>query len=391
LIELLGGEGVVRRDDGEIVVTQDVSDDRGQPQRDGDRYLPVKTWLEDDRSLVGGLLPSGAVSVEVIDDRGRRGVAMIGDGAYAAILEQPNDGHEPVVCCRDATGFPVRRPRPDDYPCARVDDAEEPCPACGAVDYDECVPTESWRGSRAGPDGTTIAPSPIVVCRVCGHEEGEGSIMRSSSADDEDETARAERIAHWRAEQRVQRWYSNKLTLRAVTFPIYAAEGCPAQINGSGSHGDELTDLTIAHTESQDADLFDVRPRIEVTTSTDESHNDEIAVAHQKLEQWVHDEIDHPLSPDLSDAAITLWFRAVDRRRRAAALAATRSEAQITIDGAAAPFLILTTPSGRWVAVRHHDDLTVTIAARDLDPTTITIEPIADPAARLLGPEPEDS
>jgi hypothetical protein len=236
-----------------------------------------------------------------------------------------------------------------------------------------------------------MVPSPIVVCRVCGHEEGEGAIMRFSSPDDEDETVRAERIARWRAEQRAQRWYANKLTLRAVTFPIYAAEGWPAQINGSGSHGDELTDLTIAHTETQDADLFDVRPRIAVTTSTDESHDDEIGVARQKLEQWVHDEIDHPHSPDLSDAAITLWFRAVDRRRRAAALAAVRSEAQITIDGTAAPFLILTTPSGRWVAVRRHDDLTVTIAARELDPATIIIEPIANPAARLLGPGPPDS
>jgi Taurine catabolism dioxygenase TauD, TfdA family len=113
LIELLDGEGVVRRDDGEIVVTQDVSADRGQPLRDGDHYQPVKTSLHDDRCLVGGLLPSGAVSAEVIDDRGTRVAAKIGGGAYAAILKQPNDGHEPVVCCRDATGTPVRRPLPD--------------------------------------------------------------------------------------------------------------------------------------------------------------------------------------------------------------------------------------------------------------------------------------
>jgi hypothetical protein len=104
----------------------------------------------------------------------------------------------------------------------------------------------------------------------------------------------------------------------------------------------------------------------------------------------VDDEIDHPHSSGISDAAITLSFRADDRRRRAAALAATRSEAQITIDGTPAPFLTFTTPSGRWVAVRRHDDLTITIAARDLDPTTITIEPIADPAVRLLGPQPQD-
>ena len=389
LVELSGGEGVVRHDDGKIVVTQDVSDDRGQQLRDRDLHHPVKTWLEGDRSLVGGLLPCGAVSAEVIDDWGAQVAAKIGGGAYAAILEQPNDGHEPVVCCRDAAGVPVRRRLVADYRSALVTDAEEPCPACGAVDYEECVPTEYWRGGRTGPDGTTI-PSPIVVCRVCGQEEPEGAIMRFSSPDDEDENAHTERIARSRAEQRVQRWYQNKLTLRAVTFPVYAAEGWPAQISGSGSRGDRLTRLTIAHTETQDTDLLDERPRLEVTTATDEPHHDEIAVARDKLEQWVHDKTDRPQAPDLSDAAITLWFRAAGRRRRAATLAATRSQAQIIIDGTPEPFLTLTTPSGRWVAVRRHDDLTVTIAARDLDPAALTIEPIPDPGARLLGPEPED-
>jgi hypothetical protein len=389
LVELPDGAGVVRRDDGDIVVTHDVSDDRGQLLRASDRYQPVNTWLRGDRSLVGGLLPPGAVSVEVIDEQGKRVAGRVGAGAYAAVLAQPVDHREPVVCCRDAAGTVVRRPLPDDYPSSPVTDAEEPCPACGAVDYEECVPKERWRGGHAGPDGPTI-PSPIVVCRVCGHEEREGSIMRLSSPDDEDDAARAERIARGRVEQRVQQWYSHKLTLRAVTFPIYAVEGRPAQIGGSGSTGDELTALRIAHTETEDADLLDERPRIEVTTSTDEPYHDELAVARQKLEQWVHDEIDRPRSPDLSNAAITLWFRAADRRRRAAALAAIRSDAEITIDGTEQPFVVLTTPGGRWVAVRHHDDLTVTIAARDLDPATISVEPIADPAARLLGPEPQD-
>ncbi len=214
LVELSNGAGVVRRDDGEIVVTRDVSDDRGQPLRGSDRYQPVKTLLHDESWLVGGLLPPGAVTAEVLDDWGARIAAVIGGRAYAAILEPSSDPGEPVVCCRDASGMPVRRPLPDNYPCAPVDDAEEPCPACGAVDYEECVPTENWRGGRAGPDGTTFSPSPIVVCRVCGHEEREGSIMRFSSQEDEDQAARSERIACWRAERRVQRWYENKLTLR---------------------------------------------------------------------------------------------------------------------------------------------------------------------------------
>ncbi len=89
------------------------------------------------------------------------------------------------------------------------------------------------------------------------------------------------------------------------------------------------------------------------------------------------------------DAAITLWFRGTDRRRRAAAFAAAQSETKIAIDGTPDPFLMLSTPGGRCVAVRRHLDLTVSIAARDLDPATLTIEPMADPAACLLGPEPD--
>jgi hypothetical protein len=129
---------------------------------------------------------------------------------------------------------------------------------------------------------------------VCGHEESEGSIMRFASPDDEDETTKTERIARHRAEARLHKWYSDTMTLRAVTFPIYAAERWPAQINGSGSRGDALTDLTIVHFETEDADLFDVRPRIEVTTSTEEPYHAEIAIARQKLEHWVHDDVDHP-------------------------------------------------------------------------------------------------
>jgi hypothetical protein len=220
-----------------------------------------------------------------------------------------------------------------------------------------------------------------------------GGIQRFCAPDDEDEDARAARIAQARAEQRVQRWYRDKITLLGLELPIYAAEGWPAQINGSGWNGERLTLLTIAHTDTEDADLLDEPPRIEVTTSTEEPFGGEVAHARATLEHHVGDEIvSEPHDPgDRSDAAVSLWFRDLDRRRRAAAFAATASETKITIDGAPAGFVIVSTPSGKWVAVRRHIDLTVTIAARDVDPATLTIEPIADPAARLLGPEPRSA
>jgi hypothetical protein len=389
LVELADGSGLVRRQDGDVLLTHDVRDDRGQPLRDGDRYVPMKTWLADDRSLVGGLLPHGAVSVEVIDSRGTRVSAVIGDGVYAAALDERNDGDEPIVCCRDASGEVVRLPVPDEYPRASVPDAEEPCPGCEAIDYEECAPTEDWRGGRARPDGST-EPGPIVVCRVCGHQEREGAIHRFTSPENEGETARAERIARLRAEHRVQQWHAHSLTLRAVAFPIYAVESWPAQINGSGSVGDRLTELTVAHTDTEGADLFERRPRLEITTSTEAPRPSELALAQQQLEHLVQDEVTGTHADDLSNAAMTLYFRALSRRRRAAALDAVRSESQLSIDGAPATFLTLRTPSGRWVAVRRHEDLTITIAARDADPATIALEPITDPAARLLEPRPPE-
>ncbi|HUO71627.1 MAG TPA: hypothetical protein VMU39_12700 [Solirubrobacteraceae bacterium] len=117
---------------------------------------------------------------------------------------------------------------------------------CGAVQYEEYFPTEDWRGGRGRKGSDSFVPSPLIVCRLCGHQEEAGGIMRFGQPDnnaDEDPAARDARMARIRAEQAVQRWYANKMTLMAVTFPIYAAEGWPARINGHSSRGDDLIRL----------------------------------------------------------------------------------------------------------------------------------------------------
>jgi hypothetical protein len=345
LIELPGGEGVVHRRDGEIVITQDVSDDRGQPLCGPDDFRPVQTWLDDVRSIVAGLLPPRAVSAEVVDDRGTRVAAMVGSGVYAAIIEQPNGGPEPVVCCRDESGAPVPRPLPADWTRTAVSDAEERCPACSATVYDEVLPTDGSRGDRGGHgDDGSLDPCRIVVCRRCGHEEGAGSsLMRFTSPDDEDDAAKAARIARHRAETRARQWHSDTMTLRGVTFPIYAAQSWPARIVGSGSSRDELTELTVGHHAEENDDPFTV-PDLRVTTSIRASHDDALQRARRALEMWIHDDHGRPHSQGLSDAATTLWFAAVRRDRRAAALGATRTEQLITIDGTPEPFDTLSSP-----------------------------------------------
>jgi hypothetical protein len=65
------------------------------------------------------------------------------------------------------------------------------------------------------------------------------------------------------------------------------------------------------------------------------------------------------------------------------------SELEITVDGAHEPWLAVGTPNALWVAVRRHHDVTLTITAREIDPASLRLGPIADPQARLLGPEPD--
>lgn len=391
LVSLPSGAGVVRLDDASMLITNEVSAGGGTYLREADTFHPAKSWVDEDRCIVGGLVPPGAVSVEAVDDQGTRVSATVAQGAYVAELEQPNDGLEPIVCCRDVAGDPVRRPWADDYPSVRVTDAEEPCPACGAIDYDEYTPFEEWRGGSGGPNGTTV-PNPVVSCRVCGHEEREGTFLAvgPETPKSEDEATDAARMA--RARQRKHWWLSNAMTLRGTLFPIYGADGLPAQLGGSGSHGDQLTDITIYHYDAPDADPYvGDRPHLTVTTKRDERHPGEtLREARRALENWVREAGAAPW-PNASRAAITLWLRARDRESRAAVLGAVRSEQLITIDGASTRALMLNAPGNRWVAVARHADLRIIVAAHDVDPASLRLEPIVDPAAQLLGPEPPDA
>lgn len=391
LIKLPSGEGVIRQEDGEIALTHDVTEDRGQPLQPWDRYQPIGLGLSGDRMLFGGLLLPGAVSVEAVEATGVRRAAAVGGGAYAVILEDGEHG-EPALAYRDADGAFVHRPMPGDYAHVPITDAEEPCPVCGEIKYEQYFVTEEWRAGRGMKGTDSFAPSPLIVCGVCGHQEHIGGIMRfaGSGNADEDEAAGMARLTRVRAEQAVQRWHSDKMTLLGVTFPIYAAEGWPARINGSGSRNHDLTELRIAHTETLPDSMPVARPSIEITTSIDPHPPGELSIARRAFADHVAVDSGRELTDGLSDAAVTLWFRAARRRRVAGAHAASVGETAITIEGARQPFVVVGHLNDLWVAVRRHDDLTITIAARGIDPASLVIEPIADPSARLLGPEPNE-
>ncbi len=392
LIKLPGGEGVIRGEDGGIELTHDVTLARGQPLQPWDHHQPLRLGLRDDRMLIGGLLPPGAVSAEAVEATGVRRPAVTGDGVYAVIVEDGEPG-EHALGFRDAAGGFVHRPLPDEYPHEPVGDAAEPCVVCGALEFEQYFVTEEWRAGRGMKGTDSFRAHPLIVCRVCGHQQHVSAISRfgghTDPSDGEDAAARDLRLARVRAAQAVQRWYSDKMTLTWVTFAIYAAEGWPARVNGSSSQDGATTSVRIAHADPLPDEMVVSRPRIEIATSVEAHQPGELAVARDELGRRADADGRRELGDGLSDAAVTLWFRAARRRRVSAAHAAPVGEIEITIDGAPEPFLTVGDLAGLWVAVRRHHDVTVTIVGRELDPASLVIEPIADPAARLLGPEPE--
>jgi hypothetical protein len=210
-----GSGGVVLDADGDVWLTASLARVAG-PRVDDNR--PDHVGLEGERTLLGGRLPAGAVAVTVLDDRGDRVPARVGDGAWAVVLDQPVRGPRSLAGFRDGDGVPAAAPLPADWGLDRVTDSGEACPACGELAWDVVTPTDESRGSRSAAGG--MEPTPVIVCRVCGHEETMGAIFRIPTRDDGDPAEVEVRIRESKAAQLV----SNTMTLRAVTFQIYAAE-----------------------------------------------------------------------------------------------------------------------------------------------------------------------
>ncbi len=383
-----GHAGVLRDQDGAIWLSWRI-DSLGGPRLDDHR--PDHLGLPDDRTLIGGRLPRGAVGAEAVDDVGRRITAAAGEGAWIAVLDQPILGPIAPAWCWDASGAPVAPELPADWPRTRVADAHEPCPACGRTVWDEVTPTDDSRGMRSIPGAKAprrppmhnryagMEPTPFVVCCACGHEESIGAMIRFSRSSDEDDAEKQRRVQE--VQQRIRD--DQRQTLATVQFQVFTDQGWPASMSGSGASDDVVDSVTVQHGTRADQP----GPTLRIKTAQNDRHHDsEYAQARAELDHWLLSQ-GSDLPTDRTDASLIVAWRQHDRERRRLAATATRDEVQIRVDGELEPFCYLRSDH-YWVAVRQRASQTLTIAAQHVDPASLDLRPVRDPIADLSWDDP---
>jgi hypothetical protein len=329
------GAGVVRARDGSLWLVLDL-------ERGGatllDDHRPVVAGLGD-RTLVGGRLPEGAATAEVVDAAGERHAAQASGGAWAVLLDDPTSGRLPPV---------------------RFADAGEPCPACGGRAWDDVTPLDGSRGTSGGGD-----PVHVVVCRTCGHEESMGvgfvatdEPLPEQLAPDEEEEARRIAEEHERL--------SRELTLAELVVPPHAAtgEGAP-ELVGWRSRNHVPYAITVR------------RGQVEVETAQVQPHDDaDVVHARAVLARTVQDARSD--WPERSHAGSALWLAAARRdAERASARLAPRAVA-LRVDGHAQRFLLVA-HGETSVAVLRRAGLRLTVVAHDVDPADVALAHV-DPA-----------
>ncbi len=360
-----GRAGVVIDAAGDVWLTDDV--ERGGVRLDD--YLPMCVGLEGARTVLGGRLPAGATAVEAVTDGGDRVPCRVGDGAWVVVLDQPATGWVSPVLRRDRTGAPVAPPLPEGWSRMPVTDSDEPCPACDALAWDVVTPSDRSRGWGGGGE-----PTRVVVCRVCGHEETVGTLMRFETPADEDPETVQARIR----DSEETRKLSQLMLLDAVTFPIYAIAGLPGRVDGSAGSGDDVISVTVGHGARDRAGT----QCADVTTARDDDRHASLdTLARQALAQWLESGLGTWTGG--SDAAFILKLRANERRRRRAAARADASLREILVDGVPHRFTCVSSGSD-WAAVARVDSLIITVAAAQIEPDEIRLRSVPDPATTLI-------
>jgi hypothetical protein len=356
-----GVAAVLREEDGSLWLTGYLSHGGGTCLDD---YAPRAEGLTGERAVQGGRLPPGAVEAIVIGLRGEELQPAVRNGAWLIVLDQPVESAIWPVRFLDAEGRVVAPPLPASWERTPVTDAEEPCPACGATTWDKVIPNDDSRGMR-GSEAGSMSPSPIVVCRRCGHEERVGTWIRAEADEDED----PEEIAH-RVRAFERRIHEQKLqAIESVTFPVFAPKGYGAELRGWGGVAG------VSHVELSSTDPAG-RACLTIETRLDrERFRSTEALARRAFEHVLHDEIDD--WPHRSEPGMAIWMSAQEREREGRTALALRSKRRIHVSGAPVEFSVVS-EGRRWGAAARLDELNITISVRGLKVGDVELVEVAD-------------
>ncbi len=313
--------------------------------------------VADGRFAFSGRLPPGATRAVAVLPSGEEAEAACRDGEFRVVCEVANP-HPPPVRFEDDSGAIVRPELPAAWPREPVDDATEPCPACGALGWDVVTPSDHSRGSVQHGDGS-LEPASAVGCRRCGHEQALGAWMTFAGDEPPLDAAGLERLEALRREH----WQP----LSAVSFPVYALAdpAAPVELGGHGSDWKGTTSVAI--------DQGDIAIESEA-----ERHAYDGPVEHLRrlLSRALTDQ--QGFSPEASFAAMTLWFDARERERAAVVLRAEQFEVDVEIDGGPVRFAGLRA-GGTWALAGHVGDVRVSISGRGVEPEDVRLRRLDPP------------
>ena len=333
-------------------------------------YEPGIEGLGSEKTVQGGRLPPGAVAAEVIDDHGNRLLAAAANGAWVIVLDQGIDGEVCPVRFLDADGQTVRVPVPDAWPRKPIEDAADVCPVCGELAWDEVIPLDGSWGMEGLDDGD-LEPSPIAVCRQCGHQESLGGFYAPLPAESDEPTEESIRLGR----EMLERHRSElRAGLQGIDFPIYQFKGEPALLGQWGSRGEGLTDVTVAAEREG-------RLELETELRDRDFGVSEASLAREALSVMA----DSEPWPRLSPAALGLWMNRERRRERGFAAGATVDTRKLEIDGKEETWTVAEAGDA-WVAIRRHGPVTLTIRAKGVSSESVSLERVANPA-QLQMPE----
>jgi len=363
-LEHAGGTAAVCWSDGWLMLTRALGT-YGACGIEGGR--PAHVGLEEGRAVQGGLLPEGAVAARATDRAGDTVDARVGGGAWIVVL----DADDAAVCFADVAGAIVRPPVPAGWAREPVPDADEACPACGASSWEQITANDESRG-MSGHSEDDMSPTPFVACTRCGHEICGGAWFGVALEGDEGvDPAEMER---WIARAEAAHREEARGMLARARFDIHIPEGLVCTVDGWGGDSDATESISVIHGRPGEGSWLSLETERDPGGGDPQEHD-----VLTRLSRLMGDQ--NPGWPaDRSQAALTVWLDEQRRTQAKAVGSVACARGDLRVDGVAQPFLVARAGE-RWVAVRRHGRVTLTVTAVGISMDAVHLRALAEPAA----------